>query len=634
MEKSERNTTGASTSCAEQRMRDPLRLAYYCSGHGFGHATRVTAISCHLLTLSKQSSTPSPPIEIIVVSTAPSVVFSECLALGALYRYAEVDPVISQPVAYSVDRKRSLEVLRDFIKHREEKLAEEALWMRSERIDCVLSDAVFLACAAANEAGLPSVLITNFTFDSNWSWLASDIPKDTPWATKNHSPNSTLVPGIPDDSSAYEPLREHDLEPLVSQMRRDYQCADLLYLLPGAIPIPSFSVEPALPATGWVSHSTKSFHPGIVDMLKRYRGSASSIPLHPLVPFPFSTSCTSRQRAIYPAPLIVRHPSPDIFTASGRSRFLESIGVPPHLHGEGVTRILIVSFGGQKFRRPGSANASPSIQSSPELAPETNEVQPHNDIPPLPIGVLEGRIRPHVPHLRASSMSQSLRLWPPGTNDPVLKRRQRHASAPSRMIVTPTQLFIPGAPGPVANPSSPIKHRFPSSIIPTIHEELAESPVAENGGQANAIIPQLLPSSQTWIAVVCGAGDDWGQESDLPEGLYVAPRDIYMPDLMVIGDVLLGKLGYGTVAEAIDSGTPFVYVPRPAIIEELGLKLLLEEQGVGVEFSREKYEDGDWGSAVEEAWTKGAEMKERRRREGNQGVESESKRGKRWRSLW
>jgi hypothetical protein len=81
-------------------MRDPLRLAYYCSGHGFGHATRVTAISCHLLTLSKQSSTPSPPIEIIVVSTAPSVVFSGCLALGALYRYAEVDPVISQPVAY------------------------------------------------------------------------------------------------------------------------------------------------------------------------------------------------------------------------------------------------------------------------------------------------------------------------------------------------------------------------------------------------------------------------------------------------------------------------------------------------------------------------------------------------------
>lgn len=77
-------------------MKSSLRLAYYCSGHGFGHATRVTAISSHLLMLQDDTST----IEITIVSTAPSVVFSECLALGALYRYAEVDPVISQPVAY------------------------------------------------------------------------------------------------------------------------------------------------------------------------------------------------------------------------------------------------------------------------------------------------------------------------------------------------------------------------------------------------------------------------------------------------------------------------------------------------------------------------------------------------------
>ena len=45
----------------------------------------------------------------------------------------------------------------------------------------------------------------------------------------------------------------------------------------------------------------------------------------------------------------------------------------------------------------------------------------------------------------------------------------------------------------------------------------------------------------------------------MPEDLFLAPRDIYMPDLMVVGDVLLGKLGYGTVSEAIDSATPFMY---------------------------------------------------------------------------
>ena len=71
----------------------------------------------------------------------------------------------------------------------------------------------------------------------------------------------------------------------------------------------------------------------------------------------------------------------------------------------------------------------------------------------------------------------------------------------------------------------------------------------------------------------------------------------------------------------------FSSVPRPAIIEELGLKLLLEKEGVGVEVSREKYESGDWASAVEEAWTKGARMKERRRQEGIGGVERRKQEG-------
>lgn len=69
-------------------------------------------------------------------------------------------------------------------------------------------------------------------------------------------------------------------------------------------------------------------------------------------------------------------------------------------------------------------------------------------------------------------------------------------------------------------------------------------------------IPQLLPEG--WIAVVCGVAKNWGEE-DLPENFFVAPRDVYMPDVTAVGDVLLGKLGYGTCAECVDSCTPFVY---------------------------------------------------------------------------
>jgi hypothetical protein len=76
--------------------------------------------------------------------------------------------------------------------------------------------------------------------------------------------------------------------------------------------------------------------------------------------------------------------------------------------------------------------------------------------------------------------------------------------------------------------------------------------------QENADIRSLMLPDASWIAVVCGVADsrEWQirrnnagavgesseEDSDLPEGFYIAPRDVYMPDLMAVADVLLGKL--------------------------------------------------------------------------------------------
>lgn len=60
-------------------------------------------------------------------------------------------------------------------------------------------------------------------------------------------------------------------------------------------------------------------------------------------------------------------------------------------------------------------------------------------------------------------------------------------------------------------------------------------------------------------------------------------------------------------------------VPRPLFIEEHGLRLLLQHEGVGVELSRASYEGGEWAAAVEEAYLKGREAKARKRAEGETG---------------
>lgn len=54
-------------------------------------------------------------------------------------------------------------------------------------------------------------------------------------------------------------------------------------------------------------------------------------------------------------------------------------------------------------------------------------------------------------------------------------------------------------------------------------------------------------------------------------------------------------------------------VSRPLFVEEHGLRLLLEKDGVGVELSRQSYEAGEWATAVYEAYLKGKPMKEVKR---------------------
>lgn len=67
-------------------------------------------------------------------------------------------------------------------------------------------------------------------------------------------------------------------------------------------------------------------------------------------------------------------------------------------------------------------------------------------------------------------------------------------------------------------------------------------------------------------------------------------------------------------------------VSRPLFIEEHGLRLLLDREGVGVELLRESYEAGDWAFAVEEAWVQGKEAKKRKRDEASAGIGMDDKR--------
>ena len=101
-----------------------------------------------------------------------------------------------------------------------------------------------------------------------------------------------------------------------------------------------------------------------------------------------------------------------------------------------------------------------------------------------------------------------------------------------------------------------------------------------------------------WYCLVlgCGPDADFGSDYFIPVG-----RDIYVPDVLTGADVMLGKIGYGTVSECLSSHVPLVYVKRAGWSEERPLVQLMERYSSIVEMPRSNFEEGKWANYLQEA---------------------------------
>jgi hypothetical protein len=72
----------------------------------------------------------------------------------------------------------------------------------------------------------------------------------------------------------------------------------------------------------------------------------------------------------------------------------------------------------------------------------------------------------------------------------------------------------------------------------------------------------------------------------------------FHPDLLQAADLLIGKAGYSTLAEAYLTGTPFGYLPRPQSPESPALERFLQEHLSCRAIAAEEYNDGRWLSRL------------------------------------
>ncbi|XP_028113131.1 L-arabinokinase-like [Camellia sinensis] len=178
-----------------------LVFAYYVTGHGFGHATRVVEVVRHLILAGH---------DVHVVTGAPDFVFTTEIQSPRLFlRKLVLDCGAVQADALTVDRLASLEKYSETaVKPRDSILATEVEWLNSIKADLVVSDVVPVACRAAADAGIRSVCVTNFS----WDFIYAEYVM----AAGNHHRS------------------------IVWQIAEDYSHCEFLIRLPGYCPMPAF----------------------------------------------------------------------------------------------------------------------------------------------------------------------------------------------------------------------------------------------------------------------------------------------------------------------------------------------------------------------------------------------------------
>jgi hypothetical protein len=152
-----------------------MRLAVFVSPHGFGHAARASAVMEAIAELD-------PAVGFEIFTSAPAWFFAE--SLGECFRCHSVvsDVGMAQHTSFLEDLPGTVRRLARFLPFDQGAVALLAEVVRSCGCRAVLCDISPLGIAVAAAAGLPSVLLENFTWDFIYRGYAAAEPRLEPYA--------------------------------------------------------------------------------------------------------------------------------------------------------------------------------------------------------------------------------------------------------------------------------------------------------------------------------------------------------------------------------------------------------------------------------------------------------------------
>jgi len=139
-------------------------LRYYITGHGLGHASR----SCQVI---GALAARHPGIRCDVVSDAAPWFLADNLPAGVAVAPRTLDVGVRQLDSLVMRPAATLQACRQLQAQAPGLIAEEAEGLRRDGVTLVVSDVAALPCAAAAAAGVPAVILSNFS----WDWIYAEF---------------------------------------------------------------------------------------------------------------------------------------------------------------------------------------------------------------------------------------------------------------------------------------------------------------------------------------------------------------------------------------------------------------------------------------------------------------------------
>jgi hypothetical protein len=133
---------------------------FYISGHGFGHSVRQIAI---INALGERL----PTLDLVVSTSAPRRLFDQTVRVPFSFIERANDTGVVQIDSVRLNEQETIALASEFYRTLPSRAEAEAVELRAADAQLVISDAPPLACAAATAADIPSIVVSNFT----WDWI-------------------------------------------------------------------------------------------------------------------------------------------------------------------------------------------------------------------------------------------------------------------------------------------------------------------------------------------------------------------------------------------------------------------------------------------------------------------------------